>query len=170
MVIISQFGSKPVIMTFKSWCSLCGESMLPEISLRMFFSYFELVVQLNSLKSMMSNQFFFHKVSQGHFSRKLLRNTVNRKLRRGTLVTVRQYRYMLPALVSLEVWKWVSNLPLVLFFEKWPNDTVYIKDFFEKLNHSCFFLTFRETLTPYQASIWYIWKQAEYFVRQGNAM
>lgn len=79
--------------------------MLPAISLRMFFSYFELVVQLNSLKSMMSNQVFFHKVSQGHFSGKLLRNTVNidRKWRRGTLVTVSQYRYTLPGLVSLEV-------------------------------------------------------------------
>lgn len=79
--------------------------MLPAISLRMFFSYFELVVQLNSLKSMMSNQVFFHKVSQEHFSGKLLRNTVNidRKWRRGTLVTVSQYRYTLPGLVSLEV-------------------------------------------------------------------
>ena len=51
--------------------------MLPAISLRMFFSYLKLVVQLNGLKSILSNRFFFHKVSQEHFSGKLLRNTVN---------------------------------------------------------------------------------------------
>ena len=51
--------------------------MLPSISLRMFFSYFKLVVQLNSLKSILSNRFFLQKVSQEHFSGKLLRNRVN---------------------------------------------------------------------------------------------
>ena len=43
----------------------------------MFFSYCKLVVQLNSLKSILSTRFFFHKVSQEHFSGKLLRNRVN---------------------------------------------------------------------------------------------
>ena len=50
--------------------------MLPAVSLRMFFSYFKLVVQLNSLKSILSNRFFYIRSAKST-SAKLFRIRVN---------------------------------------------------------------------------------------------